>query len=329
MFRRADYGGSVAHSSYLRTLCLWILFIPLVFVLLPYACVACMLARDHATEKITMFAENFKSENPISKVMHVFELDMARAQRYSQIPEVKGMREDGSNARCVIGYDQDGKLTEMIVKIDDEDRPVDVWQVEDKIMMEPVNLYSFPEYQYDEGGPWRMCPAGATSLEAWRDSSFKLYEKALMQTPPECLASLGRMLHLGPVTQLYGRADDPLFPMPEEEKGNWTVLRNDGKKTYLPRPLNGLRMFNITSRLYTPMDMRLKGAPPPDAEEAWFVSVVKHLKSNFQGSAACDETFLDQNEKDLLCQTFRDAVESAGSNKWTELVFSTKGEVKK
>lgn len=279
---------------------------------------------------VVKFAQNFKSENPISDVTHVFELDPDRAARYAKMPTVVGMKLDGSNARCAIGRDQNGELTEMVVKLDDKDRPVDAWQIEDGITMETMNLHAFPEFQYDENGPWQMCPAGEFSLKNWRDSSFKIYEDNLRQTPPECLASLGRMLAAGPITRLYGRANDPLFPMPEEQKNAWIVLRGDGKKTYLPRPLNGLRIWNVTSRLYSTMDMGLKGAPDgPDEEEAWFVRVVKHLKTNFQGSAACDETFLDQNEQDLLCQTFRDAVEGGGSNKWTKLVFSTKGDVKK
>merc|ERR1712054_83170 len=99
-----------------------------------------------------------------------------------------------------------------------------------------------------------MCTAGIESLQTWRDTSFKLYEKNLRQTPPSCLASLGRLLHLGPVTTLYGRANDTLFPMDEAEQPDWIVTRVDGKKTYLPRCLGGLRMWNVSKRCHENID---------------------------------------------------------------------------
>jgi len=273
--------------------------------------------------------QNFESENPISAVTHVYKLEPGRASRYAKMADVEGMKLDGSNAVCAVGTDEYDDPAEMVVRLSDDGEPVGAWQIEDCIMMETMNLHAFPEFQFEEGGPWGMCTAGVESLQQWRDSSFKLYEKSVRKTPPECLASLGRMLHLGPVTQLYGRANDTLFPMIDEEKKDWTVVRGDGKKTYLPRRLTGLRMWDIAARQYTPIDMRLKGAPAAADEETWFVAVVKHLKSNFQGSPACDKAFLEQNERDLLCETFRDAVKTAGANKWTDLVFSTKGEIQK
>lgn len=280
-------------------------------------------------DAVVEFAGNFESENAMATVTHVYKLEPARAARYARMEGVDGMKPDGSNAVCAVGTDEYDELTEMVVRLNDDGKPVGAWQIEDAIMMETMNLHSFPEFQFAADGPWEMSTAGADSLQQWRDSSFKLYEKSLRQTPPECLASLGRMLHLGPVTQLYGSANDTLFPMAEAEKKDWTVTRGDGKKTYLPRRLNGLRTWDVKARCYTPVDMRLKGAPSPADEEAWFVAVVKHLKSNFQGSPACDQTFLEQNERDLLCKTFKDAVDSAGANKWTDLVFATKGEVQK
>jgi len=90
-----------------------------------------------------------------------------------------------------------------------------------------------------------------------------------------------------------------------------------------------LRSFNPVSRSYEAIDMRLGGAPPTEEEEEWFAGVVRHLKSNFQGGPAADQSFLDINENDLLCDRFMKSIEESGPNKWTDLVFKTKGELKK
>ena len=102
-----------------------------------------------------------------------------------------------------------------------------------------------------------------------------------------------------------------------------------GKKTLLPLQLAGLRSFDPVTRSYNAIDMRLGGAPPEDEEEEWFAGVVKHLKSNFQGGPAPSQSLLDLNEKDLLCERFMKAIDQCGPNKWTELVFKTKGELQK
>merc|ERR1711934_172011 len=149
----------------------------------------------------------------------------------------------------------------------------------------------------------------------WRDIKFKDYEKAIKKCPPECLAGLGRMLHLGPITKLFGRADDSMFPMTEEEKVQWTVL---------PLQLAGLRSFDPVTRTYNAIDMRLGGAPPAEEEE-WFAGVVRHLKSNVDGAPARDQTVLNLYETDLLCERFLKAIKECGPNKWSELVFKTKG----
>jgi len=138
------------------------------------------------------------------------------------------------------------------------------------------------------------------------------------------------MLHLGPITKLFGRADDTMFPMTEEEKKQYTVVPDDGgKNTLLPLQLNGLRSFDPVTRTYNAIDMRLGGAPPADKEEEWFAGVVRHLKSNFHGGPALDQTILDLYEKDLLCDRFMKAIKECGPNKWSDLVFKTKGVLKK
>ena len=36
--------------------------------------------------------------------------------------------------------------------------------------------------------------------------------------------ALGRMLWQGPLTKLYGRANETMFPMPEDEKSDWKLV---------------------------------------------------------------------------------------------------------
>ena len=96
------------------------------------------------------------------------------------------------------------------------------------------------------------------------------------------------MLWQGPLTTLYGRANEIMFPMPEEEKSDWKLVRsasnwcefldtklkilaktavtvsllymfllfgwlqvNDaGKTTFLPRPIYAIRIWNPVTRSY-------------------------------------------------------------------------------
>jgi len=256
------------------------------------------------------------------------------------------LKADGSNAVCLVGVDDYDEVSEMVLLTetrrhgeegnagddagDAAPKPVRVLQTTDAIMMEDINLSQLPEFRFP-GGDWRVSCAGADAVRSWRDSKFGQYEKDIRTCPPKCLSGLGKMLHLGPVTKLFGRADDPLFPMTDEEKARWTVVPKDGsgKATHLPWQLGGLRSWDPVTRSYSAIDIRLKGAPPSDKEEEWFAGVVKHLKSCFQGPPACDEAFLAQNERDLLCPRLKKAIAECGANKWTDLVISVKGEVKK
>ena len=281
-------------------------------------------------DSLIAFAAEADSENPIQDVTNVYKLEPQRAARYSKIADMGALKADGSNAVCLVGKDEYDETAEMILRLDDDGKPVEVCQAEDSIMMECTNLHGFPEYRFP-GTEWRVSTAGKDALVQWRNVKFKDYETNIKKCPPNCLAGLGKMLHLGPVTNLYGLANDPMFPMTEEEKVKWTVVPKDNpkNKTFLPLQLNGLRCFNPVSRSYEALDMRLGGAPPADKEEEWFAGVVRHLKTNFQGGPAADQFFLDINENDLLCPRFMKSIEESGTNKWTDLVFKTKGMLKK
>merc|ERR1719498_584911 len=183
----------------------------------------------------------------------------------------------------------------------------------------------FPEFKWSKESKWTLTTAAKTSLESWRSSLFATYEKQLKTTPPDCLAALGRMLWQGPITKLFGRANETMFPMPVDEQDQWKLVNSSGKTTYLPRQIFALRQWNPTTRSYDVYDSHLEGAPKNSEKEEWFRDAIRHLKSYFGGKLAPDAHFLAMNEKDLLCQTFLDSINVGGTNKWTDIVMTTKG----
>jgi ubiquitin-protein ligase len=292
-----------------------------------------MAVEDGALKaSVIKFCENTDSESgPLKNITAVYHLESHRAKRYATIQD--GIKPDGSNAVAVVGEDMYGDITEMIVRLNNDlSAPEELCQIEDTIMMEQMNLMAFPEYRFSATDPWKLCTGGLDGVENWRRISFKLYEESIRETPPSCLAGLGRLLWLGPITHLYANANDQIFPMPESEQPDWTVVRVDEKtgkehKTYLPRTLHALRIWNPTTRAYEAVETKLEGSPGPQEKEAWFKGIVRHLKTNFQGPPAVDAEFLAQNEADLLCPAFIQAINSGGANNWSDLVFKVKGEV--
>ena len=196
---------------------------------------------------ITVAAKpNEEGDAPVSEARDVYQLPPSRAMTYSLAYPDSGIKGDGSNALCVAGTDAYDEETEAVVLLDDQGQPVKVIQSTDAIMMETCNLCAFPEFRFVEGEQWRMCRGGATSVESYRSMKFKTYEDNIKACPPPCMAGLARMIHAGPVTSLYENANcgGQIFPMSEEELGNFQHTRPDGKVVNLPRIVLELRVYN-------------------------------------------------------------------------------------
>jgi len=279
-------------------------------------------------QRIVEFAQEH-DETPLEDITAVYWLEPQRAARYAASDQFEGIDPDGLNAACVVGTWEDMEEPyEMVVLLADSDDGIEPYEVvtgEDKIMYSDDPPMMFPEYQWERDSTWMVATAAKESLASWRKGLFASYEKQLKKTPPECLAALGRMLWQGPLTKLYGRANETMFPMPEEEKSDWKLVNAAGKTTFLPRPIYAIRTWNPVTRSYDVYENHLDGAPTEDDIEDWFKEAVCHLKSCFGGDQAPDKNILEIYNQDLLCPTFLDAINTGGANKWTKIVMETRG----
>ena len=64
--------------------------------------------------------------------------------------------------------------------------------------------------------------------------------------------------------------DHIAFPSPDNEKKDWMVKDDHGKDVVIPRPVQGLRVWNVKERGYESVQSHLDGAPQAeDAQKYW------------------------------------------------------------
>jgi hypothetical protein len=282
---------------------------------------------------IEVAATEVDDEVPVATARDVYRLQPERAALYARFWPSSGLNPDGSNAVCVTGVDGYGQETEAVVLLGgaDSQTPASCVRSMDAIMMCDANLCSFPEFKFEVDEPWRVATGGVDSIDSYRCSKFGHYEKAIRECPPPCMAGLVRMVHAGPITQLYENAPcgAQIFPMTEEEQAAHQHTRPDGKVVNLPRVVVAMRAFNPVSGAYEDLDLKLAGAPADAAAElAWFDGVTTHLKSNLHGQPATDQDMLDFFESELLeNDQWKGQLAQMGENAWVRKFRDTKGRV--
>eukprot|EP00483_Globobulimina_turgida_P001465 UN01467 len=158
---------------------------------------------------------------------------------------------------------EDKDMYEKIIVISSSD--IDIVELEDKITMEDLSPSSLIEYTFYNNGPWFLAPMSLLSLEGYRKTKFKNWKNMIEN--PTCEAAFKRLLNIGLITSMF---DHVAFPSPEEEKKDWMVKDDHGKDVIIPRPVNGLRVWNVKQRCYRPVQAHLDGAPDQkDAGKYW------------------------------------------------------------
>eukprot|EP01083_Nonionella_stella_P003676 10580_1 len=155
--------------------------------------------------------------------------------------------------------EEEKELSEKIIVIDDTD--IDVVELEDKITMEDLSPSALIEYTFYEEGPWMLAPMSLVSLEGYRKSKFTNWKNMIEN--PHCEAAFKRLINIGLITDMF---DHVAFPSPEHEKKDWMVKDDHGKDVVIPRPVKGLRVWDVKGRCYKKVEAHLDGAP--DAKEA-------------------------------------------------------------
>eukprot|EP01084_Bolivina_argentea_P089767 161896_1 len=158
---------------------------------------------------------------------------------------------------------EDKEMYEKILVISSSD--IDIIELEDKITMEDLSPSSLIEYTFYMNGPWFLAPMSELSLVGYRKTKFSNWKHMIEN--PTCEAAFKRLLNIGLITNMF---DHVAFPSPQHEINDWMVKDDHGKDVVIPRPVKGLRIWNVKNRCYKQVQSHLDGAPnEKDAQKYW------------------------------------------------------------
>ena len=230
---------------------------------------------------------------------------------------------------AVVCSNQQGALEEIVLLIPDTESAIataspglsddqyTIFEVTDIISYEEMSVSDCVEYRFGPEDTWKLCQTSRLVMERFRAEKFGAFEDMLRKTPIPDLKSLASLLAFGPRTRIY----DPFFLNPDREE--WKVVNEqNGKVTEVPRPVTEMRIWDCETQSYVDFDTKLIGSPEGEAAKAWFVDVVKHVKTNGgvekPGQSNTQLSFAKEWGKAV-----DDHLRALGvKNQWTELVFS-------
>lgn len=136
------------------------------------------------------------------------------------------------------------------------------------------------EYQYEEGGDWRLAKISYEPMQAYKSHKFKMWREMLDK--PSCEAAFLRMIKCGPINRLYDKFG---FPIPEHEEADWKITdEKTGKQLDIPRPVFSLRIWNADTNSYTTVSPIMDGAPPTEEElAAYWQHTLEELREKHGG----------------------------------------------
>lgn len=219
-----------------------------------------------------LFEDDCCNEKTLPYISHV-DLDEGRKTVYAGlIGEVPA----GTQVLAVKYTNFDNSLVEHVVKWDG----VNATKVmcECGVTMEEFSPTCIVEYQYSPSDPWRLSKVSQQPLEMYMNSKFSQWRQMLDN--PTCEAAFVRMLHAGALNKIY---DKLAFPIPEEEKAQWSITdEKTGKSVDIPRPVHALRIWNAVSGEYDSVSPLLAGAPDTDEALAayWLETLAELRKKN-------------------------------------------------
>ena len=206
-----------------------------------------------------------EDENQL-KAVSVRYLEEERVKMYGVLCPSVSSGEHVLAVECVKKEEEEKEETikvEKIIVIDGGE--VDMVELEDKITMEDLPPSSLIEYTFYDNGPWFLAPMSLLSLEGYRKTKFANWKNMIEN--PTCEAAFKRLLNIGLITNMF---DHVAFPSPENEKKDWIVQDEHGKDVVIPRPVKGLRVWNVNNRKYKQVQAHLDGAPQSEeAQKYW------------------------------------------------------------
>merc|ERR1712032_1496755 len=97
-----------------------------------------------------------------------------------------------------------------------------------------------------------------------------------MLKSPTCEAQFRRLLQVGMVNKVY---DNIMFPTPEELKEQFMIVDN-GKKIFIPHPVQKLRVWRAKTQAYEDIDPLLEGAPDDSSAEASWNALLDEFRAS-------------------------------------------------
>jgi len=115
---------------------------------------------------------------------------------------------------------------------------------------------------------------------------------------PDCKASFRRLLRMGLINRMF---DHVAFPSPDNEKGDWEVKDDNGRTVIIPRPIHGLRIWNVNKRVYDVVSPLLPGSPSDGEKDKYWNEMLAKFREQY-GDEEIAELLEDkkttQEEKD-------------------------------
>ncbi|ETO26154.1 hypothetical protein RFI_10983 [Reticulomyxa filosa] len=169
---------------------------------------------------------------------------------------------------------EDGDLVERIIVVKLDEKECNNIITECKISLDEFPPSGLVEYTFDEKADkarWYLSQMCLASLEHYKGNRFRLWKEMIEK--PDCKATFRRLLRIGVINRMF---DHVAFPSPDHEKADWEVKNDSGKIVIMPRPIQGLRQWNVSKRAYDQISPLLPGAPTDsEKEEYWKAMLVK------------------------------------------------------
>jgi len=187
------------------------------------------------------------------------------------------LKDDTDQIEHIIRVDEDGKINDIIGEC--------------MITWDDVSPSEMVEYRFEDG-KWRLAKVSIDALTEFKRSKFELWLKTLKN--PSCEAAFKRMLRTGLLTRVF----DPMaFPTPEKMKEKYVVVdEKTGKNVQLPHPVEGLRVWNSTSKSYDEISTTLDGAPKTKEDCAkYWASLMTKLEAQ-HGREYVESLLIDDDD---------------------------------
>ncbi|MES1918812.1 hypothetical protein MHBO_000714 [Bonamia ostreae] len=216
-------------------------------------------------EKLIKITNLQDFETNLLKPLKVYRIEKARSSLYKKFLKIP-------DKTVLLGAITANAQLEYVLVLRDDQTSIEIATTNCGISYDTISPSQLVEYCYHKG-KWQLSNISLESLGFYRASKFSFWKKLLLE--PTCKAQFRRTLRQGMVNRMFDRL---VFRMPEEEQKNWQVEDENGKRVYIPRPVEALRIFDAATRRYKDVSPILDDAPSDEEAPKWWTEFLVVLR---------------------------------------------------